>query len=1512
MGTPTIEFRLDVTGTPHTYIVINNGSGVEQMYGFAPATAGQLWGKGKIYNEAISGKNGRSHEHDYTTGPIQLTVEQYNRVVAEINRAIANPPDYNVLASIVYPDAVNQCATWANHLAKVGGFTDKLPWGTQGWNPYGQAVWTQLGKYWQRVEASGGKLDSTPRKEEIASWAAAYANQAAAQLTQVTKQTPAITPPPDLGTHRNSASYLIDNGINQHKHNTITLKTGATLSDVLLVQKNKGNAITLADLLTCNPHIADANKVQAGSTLTIPQKLSNGAIRYCFANGTSLTSNTITGAYDMSIADGVGGYTHYTRTTVAPNVHILQQNANHAHKADYQWVINRDQYYNLNNIQQAIAANSLVTKMYHYGHLNLARYLDFNYFVANTLTYHNAYSTNSWYAQPSIYNPIGAFYETKQAALDPAHSIADKTPVLLQADQTGLSVSVLQAMDRNQDGQLNGIELAGITAWVDANENGFIETGEIRSLAQLNLHTIHATDYRFYTQGNHRQANTSISMPNKYSDSALLPMKNQLLPAAPESHYRTLRDTDNAYFPSSGGYILFAPHQIKINYNNRSYLIGTDGDDSFDANYYAGYHYFNHHLLVNFLGGAGNDSIGGSARDDKLWGGTGNDLLLGYDGNDQLFGEEGDDELQGNNGNDILYGGAGHDKIFGGLGDDTLDGGEGNDYLNGGDGNDHHFGGLGDDELSGGAGNDKLLGEAGNDKLFGGVGDDILWGGDGDDILVGFTANNEAKQTLLAGETDNDILYGGAGNDQLHGGLGNDYLDGGIGNDYLNGGDGQDILFGGSGDDELCGEAGNDKLMGEAGNDKIFGGVGDDILWGGDGDDILVGFTAINDAKQTLAASETDNDILYGGNGNDFILGGLGNDQLFGEAGNDELQGGEGDDQLYGGEGNDRLFGQVGNDILYGGDGDDILVGFTANNEAKQTLLAGETDDDFLYGGAGNDTLIGGLGDDYLDGGEGADNMQGGLGNDTYIVNSVNDVILEHANQGYDRVISSVNYTLNANIEELRLVEGYTINGTGNALNNRITGNAQDNILDGVTGADIMIGGLGNDTYYVDNLGDQVIELANEGNDTVQSKISYTLGEHIENLNLLDFGKAEKGLVDGAPVVVYGYPKANELDYMQGDAIPHYKGTCTMTSIANLLTQAHTPTTEAEVVQLAINNQWAVTSATATDYQRGGSNFQQQQQILNSYGIQNNLLRGYNEQAIANLIRSGRGVILGLNAGKLWADTNYLDNGIVNHVVTITGAVYGESDGLLKGFYIADSGRQLISDMTRYLSIADFRSAANVDNAYAIYTVQALKLWREDINGTGNHLDNTLIGNRGDNILSGMAGDDLIRGEEGDDTLYGGEGNDTLYGGAGNDSLYGGTGNDTLYGGIGDDNYYFGRGDGADTIFEHDIASGNQDTVHLHAGIQAEHLWFRRQGNDLALTIIGGTDSLTIKDYYLDPAHRIEQFKLNDGHVLTYHRVDQLVAAMAQFTPPVVGQTSLPTEYKQALVPVIAANWHSS
>lgn len=1142
---------------------------------------------------------------------------------------------------------------------------------------------------------------------------------------------------------------------------------------------------------------------------------------------------------------------------------------------------------------------------------------------------------NPWLDFDLDLDPIGAFYESSDAASDSAGAIADKTPVLLDDARRRLRASALQARDANGDNKLTGTELQGLSVWADANENGILDGGELQTPEQAGIATLRAHDYEFHARGGGVVASGPATAPVKGGDAAM-PARVDRTSVAPNSNYRTLRDTDNLYFPASGGYIVWSAGQIKINFNNRSYLIGTDGNDSFDGNYYAAYkQYFNNSLLQNFLAGGGDDVMGGSVRNDRLWGGTGNDLLFGYEGDDQLLGEEGNDELQGMQGNDSVDGGAGDDLLFGQVGNDVLSGGDGNDTLSGftaaneakqtlavgetdndwlyggsgadqligglgndyldggneadmlfgGDGHDTAFGGAGIDEINGDAGNDKLLGEDGNDRIFGEVGDDLLWGGAGDDVLVGFTASNDLKQALASGESDDDALYGGLGQDQLYGGVGNDYLDGGEGKDLLVGGDARDTLYGGAGDDEFDGGNGDDLLSGEAGADKLCGGAGNDQLWGGDGDDVLTGFTPSNDAKQALAVGETDDDQLYGGAGNDLLLGAIGDDALFGDEGNDELQGAQGDDGLYGGLGDDRLFGQVGNDVLYGGEGDDLLVGFTGANEAQQSLNSGETDDDCLYGGAGADVLLGGAGKDFLDGGAGADDMEGGIGDDTYIVNSVNDVILEHADEGHDTVYSSVNYLLNADIEDLHLLQGFDINGTGNSRDNLIVGNGSDNIIDGVTGADTMIGGSGDDTYYVDDAGDAVVEYAGEGIDTIQSKISATLGDHIENLNLLDCSKPERGLVNGRAVLVYGFPKANELDYMQGDAIPEFKGTCALTSIANLLVQANTPTTEGEVVQRAIDNRWAVTDAALDDYQRGGSNYQQQQDLLDSYGMRNAVLSGYNEHAVANLVHSGRGLLIGLNAGKLWDDARYLDDGGVNHVVTVTGVAYAEDNGKLMGFYIADSGRQRVSDMTRFVSIEAFSSAAAVPNAYSIYTIEAIKVRDEDINGAGNALDNLLIGNRGNNVLDG---------------------------GAGSDTLYGGAGNDVLIGGSGADTYVFNRGDGSDLIREFAVEGDQQDFVRFGQGISHEELWFRRVAESLEVSVLGSTDSLLFEGWYSNPSRRIGQFQTGDGLKLAGGDVEAMVSAMETYRAISAGIAppgALQQSSQLALAQQVAISW---
>ena len=100
-------------------------------------------------------------------------------------------------------------------------------------------------------------------------------------------------------------------------------------------------------------------------------------------------------------------------------------------------------------------------------------------------------------------------------------------------------------------------------------------------------------------------------------------------------------------------------------------------------------------------------------------------------------------------------------------------------------------------------------------------------------------------------------------------------------------------------------------------------------------------------------------------------------------------------------------------------------------------FLSGSNDPDYIYGFDGDDTLQGLDGADYLSGGRGDDTLEGGKGNDE---------------------------------------------------------------LAGNEGNDTMRGGLDDDIYWVDNLGDVVIENANEGLDTVFATFSgYELPDHVEN-----------------------------------------------------------------------------------------------------------------------------------------------------------------------------------------------------------------------------------------------------------------------------------------------------------------------------------------------------------------------------------------------------------------------------
>ncbi|MFZ4774383.1 MAG: hypothetical protein ACOYM3_03415 [Terrimicrobiaceae bacterium] len=519
----------------------------------------------------------------------------------------------------------------------------------------------------------------------------------------------------------------------------------------------------------------------------------------------------------------------------------------------------------------------------------------------------------------------------------------------------------------------------------------------------------------------------------------------------------------------------------------------------------------------------------------------------------------------------VLTGNIGNNSLFGGLGDDTLDGSFGSDTLIGGAGNDYYI--LNSEsedttiEIAGGgtdtvqsSSNLSLLsrpsfsqienlfltgtailgkGNARDNKIFGYTMDDRLT-----PAGLPYTPSNDNRLTL----SNDNQLSGGAGADSLSGGLGSDLLDGGVGNDMLIGG--TNTIFGGA--STLPGGLDTDTLNG---NDQLLGGDGADSLDGGFGNDILQG-------DYGLSGIGGRGDLLLGGTGNDLLLGGTNttagatdretaltfwNDTLLGGAGNDTLDGGNGINSLMGGLGDDLAYLRSAADIAIElpGEGNDTLtanfsldlsatskyanfenasifgnaaINLTGNDDVN--ILSGNSGANVIIGNGGNDTILGGAGLDYLwgddlarlqngndslDGGISAspslgDTMDGGLGNDTYVVDNVNDWVMEAPtlvdDGGIDVVQTYVNFDplpatdtnnvtrapsfANLDIASFALIEnfvfmddtlrgvGVPIRGVGNAQGNLFTGNTENNVILGLGGDDTILGNAGDDSLYGD------------------------------------------------------------------------------------------------------------------------------------------------------------------------------------------------------------------------------------------------------------------------------------------------------------------------------------------------------------------------------------------------------------------------------------------------------------
>ncbi|MBO0881281.1 MAG: hypothetical protein J2P17_13215, partial [Mycobacterium sp.] len=162
------------------------------------------------------------------------------------------------------------------------------------------------------------------------------------------------------------------------------------------------------------------------------------------------------------------------------------------------------------------------------------------------------------------------------------------------------------------------------------------------------------------------------------------------------------------------------------------------------------------------------------------------------------------------------------------------------------------------------------------------------------------------------------------------------------------------------------------------------------------------------------------------------------------------------------------------------------VAGVTLTGTNLNDTLTGTNEEDTLNGGAANDTLNGLGGNDTLNGGTGADIMTGGAGNDTYIVDATGDQVIEDVNGGIDIVTTALKaYTLATNVENLTFTGTGSFAGTGNDLDNAITGGAGADTLNGGAGNDFLRGGAGNDILTGGVGNDTVVWSVGDGRDIV-------------------------------------------------------------------------------------------------------------------------------------------------------------------------------------------------------------------------------------------------------------------------------------------------------------------------------------------------------------------------------------------------------------------------------------------
>ncbi|WP_170419562.1 cadherin-like domain-containing protein [Ruegeria atlantica] len=401
--------------------------------------------------------------------------------------------------------------------------------------------------------------------------------------------------------------------------------------------------------------------------------------------------------------------------------------------------------------------------------------------------------------------------------------------------------------------------------------------------------------------------------------------------------------------------------------------------------------------------------------------------------------------------------------------------------------------------------------------------------------------------------------------------------------------------------------------------------------------------------------------------------------------------------------------------------------------------LTGTDATNVLSGGDGDDVIDALAGDDLVLGGLGADILRGGAGVDT----------LSYFEGRSDGVEVDLQTGENSDGDMLSGFE----NVTGSLGDDRLVGDAQNNVLVGNSGADELIGGAGNDTLDGGLGADRL-----DGGDGQDTALFNTLSQGIT----VDLAAGTTN--DGDQISNVENVVATEFaDRLVGDA------------------NANTFFAGAGDDELLGNGGAdALVGGAGSDHLDGGDGVDTA--VYNdgrTIGVEVDLATGENNDddtfvSIENVIGTGQDDIL---RGDDQANTL---TGLDGADVLESGAGNDVLDGGA-GADVLDGGSGIDTASYRNATEAldiDLYDSVNSDGD-RLSNIENLEGGRFDDRLQGDDGRNQIIGNEGDDVLAGHGGSDILLGGAGNDTLIGGTGNDVLAGGSGQDRLVGGAGSDS-------------------------------------------------------------------------------------------------------------------------------------